>query len=558
MVKRVFKLVYSEIRSLHQAAYVLAFFAIGSQMLALVRDRLLAHTFGAGSELDLYYAAFRIPDLLFALFASILSVYVLLPFVTKARAEKDEAAAASILSQMLTVFLGVYILIAAVLFVLTPYLVQWLFPGFVDNSEILVLLIRVLLLQPFLLGISSLFGVVTQLSQRFILYALSPLVYNLGIIFGIAVLYPQFGILGLAIGVVIGALGHVLIQVPLVNSSELAFGFVKKIDWQLIRSVLLFSFPRAITLSIHQVVLLVFISLATLMTAGSVSAFQLAFNLQSVPLAIIGMSYSVAAFPVLADLFAKQKRDEFCNHVLSAVRHIVFWSFPIIALVIVLRAQIVRVLLGSGEFSWNDTRLTAAMLALFVVSLVGQSLLLLLVRTFYAGGNTRTPLLIALFGSVVSITSALLMVVLFKSVPFIRETLEGLFRLTDVIGTEVLLLAIAFIIGIMVEMILLIIFTKRQFGLVWSSLNRQVFEATTAALAAGITAYATLNFIVDGIDQEVFIGILLQGVVAGFFGILASLLVYYSLKSKELNEIYTSFRLKILKKDLIAPQVETP
>lgn len=558
MVKRVFKLVYSEIRSLHQAAYILAFFAIGSQMLALVRDRLLAHTFGAGPELDIYYAAFRIPDLLFALFASILSVYVLLPFVTKARAEKGEASAASILSQMLSIFLGVYILVAAVLFVLTPYLVNWLFPGFVDNTEVLVMLIRVLLLQPFLLGISSLFGAVTQLSQRFVLYALSPLVYNLGIIFGIVALYPQLGILGLAIGVVLGALGHILIQVPLVSKSELAFGFVSKIDWRLIRSVLLFSFPRAITLSIHQVVLLVFISLATLMTAGSVSVFQLAFNLQSVPLAIIGMSYSVAAFPVLADLFAKQKREEFCNHVLSAVRHIIFWSFPIIALVIVLRAQIVRVLLGSGEFSWNDTRLTAAMLALFVIALVAQSLLLLLVRTFYAGGNTRTPLLIALFGAVVSITSALLMMMLFKAVPFIRETLEGLFRLTDVIGTEVLLLALAFIIGTMVEMLLLLIFTKRQFGLVWSSLNRQVFEATTAAIAAGVVAYATLSFIVDGINQEVFVGIMLQGIVAGIFGVLAALLVYYGLKSKELHEIYSSFRIKILKKDVIAPQVETP
>ncbi len=558
MVKRVFKLVYSEIRSLHQAAYILAFFALGSQMLALVRDRLLAHTFGAGSELDLYYAAFRIPDLLFALFASILSVYVLLPFVTKARAESGADSAASILSQMLTVFLGVYILMAMVLFILTPYLVEWLFPGFVYNTEVLVMLIRVLLLQPLLLGISSLFGVVTQLSQRFVLYALSPLVYNLGIIFGIVVLYPQFGILGLAMGVVIGALGHVLIQVPLVNKSDLSFGLVRKIDWRLIRSVLLFSFPRAVTLSIHQVVLLVLISLATLMTAGSVSAFQLAFNLQSVPLAIIGMSYSVAAFPVLADLFAKQKREEFCNHVLSAVRHIIFWSVPIIALVIVLRAQIVRVLLGSGEFSWNDTRLTAAMLALFVISLVAQSLLLLLVRTFYAGGNTRTPLLIALFGAVLSITSALFMVMLYNSVSFIRTTLEGLFRLNGVVGTEVLLLALAFIFGTIVEMLLLLIFTKRQFGLVWSSLNRQVFEATTAGLAAGITTYITLSFIVNGINQEVFVGILLQGVVAGVLGIGASLLVYYSLGSKELHEIYSSFRIKILKKDLIAPQIEVP
>ena len=99
------------------------------------------------------------------------------------------------------------------------------------------------------------------------------------------------------------------------------------------------------------------------MAAGSVAIFQFALNLQSVPLAIIGMSYSVAAFPVLADLFAKKEQTAFNHHVLTAFRHIIFWSLPIIALVIVLRAQIVRVVLGSGAFDWADTRLTAAVLA---------------------------------------------------------------------------------------------------------------------------------------------------------------------------------------------------
>ena len=289
MVKRVFKFMYSEIRGLHQAAYILALFAFGSQLLALVRDRMLAHNFGAGNELDLYYTAFKIPDLMFALFASVLSVYVLLPFVTKARETEGAASGANILGQMFTVFLIAYTLVATLLFIFAPYVVKVIFPGLVSDSETLVTLMRILLLQPLFLGISSLFGVVTQLSQRFVLYAISPLIYNFGIIFGIAVLYPWFGLVGLVGGVVIGALGHMLVQLPLILKSELSFGLVRRFDFSLLSSILFVAIPRAITLSIHQLVLLVLISMATLMTAGSVSIFQFAYNLQSVPLVIIPM-----------------------------------------------------------------------------------------------------------------------------------------------------------------------------------------------------------------------------------------------------------------------------
>ena len=160
MVQRVIKLVYSEIRGLHQAAYLLALFAFGSQMLALFRDRLLAYSFGAGGELDLYYTAFRIPDILFALFASVLSVYVLLPFVTKARSDSDAQAGGLILSQMFTVFLVVYTVVAGILFLCMPKLTTILFPGFSGDAQTLTTLTRILLLQPLLLGVSSLCGVV--------------------------------------------------------------------------------------------------------------------------------------------------------------------------------------------------------------------------------------------------------------------------------------------------------------------------------------------------------------------------------------------------------------
>ncbi len=555
MVKRVFKLMYSEIRGLHQAAYILALFAFGSQLLALIRDRLLAHTFGASNELDLYYTAFKIPDLLFVLFASVLSVYVLLPFVARAKEDDDVKTGSNILGQMFTIFIVIYICLALLLFIFAPFLVKMLFPGFGADNETLVTLLRILLLQPFLLGISSLFGVITQLSQRFILYAISPLIYNLGIILGIIFLYPAFGLSGLVWGVVAGAAGHMLVQLPLILRSELSFGLVKVFDLKLVRSVLMVAIPRAITLSIHQVVLLVFISMATMMTVGSVSIFQFAFNLQSVPLAIIGMSYSVAAFPVLADLFAQKKRDIFNIHVYTALRHIIFWSFPIIALVIVLRAQIVRVVLGSGAFDWNDTRLVAAMLALFIIALTAQSFMLLLIRTFYAGGNTRLPLIIATIGATASISSAFLFLNWFNSSLAFRSFLESVFRLEGVSGTEVFILALAFVTGVIIEMIILIAVASSIFDLEWQGIGKRIVEAVLAGLSAGLSAYATLIFIVDGINQETFMGILLQGATAAFVGVLSAILVYHILKSKELEEISKSLHAKFfLKKDVIGPQ----
>lgn len=557
MVRRALSLMYSEIRGLHQAAYLLALFALGSQLLAIVRDRTLAHTFGAGSELDLYYAAFRIPDILFVLFVSVLSVYVLLPFVDRARAESGNAAGARVLGQFFTLFLYVYVVAAGALFLLAPFIIPWLFPGLQASVETLTLLTRIMLIQPFLLGLSTLFGVITQAERRFVLYAISPLLYNLGIIFGVMVLYPHFGLEGLVWGVVAGAAGHMLVQWPLVRKSELWFRFVPKIEWSLIREVLFVAVPRALTLSVHQIILLVLVGVATTMTAGSVAVFQLAFNLQSVPLAIIGMSYSVAAFPMLAESIAKNDRVTFNAHVVSALRHIIFWSLPIIGLIIVLRAQLVRTLFGSGSFDWSDTRLTAAVLALFVVSLLGQSILLLLVRAFYAASKMFVPLCVAGVGVVVTLGSALWLGSAYTSSEAFRTLLESALRLTDVPGTEVLTLSLAFTLGVLAETVVLLILFVRTFGVQLGALWRQTLQALCATLAGVLGAYVTLNFIVDGVNQETFIGIFLQGAVAGTVGLLAIIGAYVAVGSRELSELYRSFKVKLFRADVIAPQVDT-
>lgn len=557
MVRRVLNIVYREVRGLHQAAYVLGLFAFGSQLLALVRDRMLAHQFGAGYELDLYYAAFRIPDLLYVLFASTLSVYVLIPFVARARESSGgDAAARAVLAQVFTVFLAIYSILALLVALFAPQIVSAFFPAYADDPQMLLLL-RIMLLQPFFLGVSSLFGVVTQLGHRFVLFAVSPLIYNLGIILGIAVLYPMFGLPGLAYGVVIGAVGHMLIQWPFVRKSSLSFTFLKRASADQMFDILKVSVPRAITLSIQQVVLLVFVSVASVMAVGSVSVYQFAYNLQSVPLAIIGVSYSVAAFPVLAELFAKKKYEQFSVYIISALRHIIFWSLPVIALVIVLRAQLVRVVLGSGAFDWSDTRLTAAVLALFSFSLLAQAINLVAVRSFYAGGNTKVPFYAALLGGFTSVLSALVLVHIFNTSTTFSSYVTAFMRVADVPGSEVLMLSLGYSLGVLLQTVVLLFFLYRTLKVPLMWMGQHVLRGLTAAIVAGASAYTTLNFLVAGINMSTFVGVLIQGGIAGTVGVVGAGITYALLQSPELKEVGHAFQKRLFKSNtIISPQEE--
>jgi len=554
MVRKVFTMLYQEVRGLHQAAYVLAAFAFGSQLLALVRDRLLANQFGADLELDIYYAAFRVPDLLYVLFASSLSVYVLIPFVVSRIDGEDASKARELLGQVFSVFLVAYIGLVVAIIVMLPFMQTILFPGFVGVEDKLILTTQILLLQPLFLGISSLFGVVTQLGHRFVLYAISPLIYNIGIILGIIIFYPILGVSGLAVGVVLGAFGHMLVQWPLVRSSSLAFGFTQKINWPEIVSVLRISVPRAITLALHQFVLLVLVGMASLMTVGSVAVLQFAYNLQSVPLAVVGASYSIAAFPMLADLFAQEKYDKFRLHIETALRHIIFWSVPIMGLVIVLRAQVVRVVLGSGAFDWSDTRLTAAVLALLVMSLVAQACNLLLVRAFYAAGNTRTPLVITLGGSLFAIGLAYTFYWAFNASALFSDWLQALLRVDDVAGSEIMSIALAYSIAVTMQTLVMFIFAVREFKLNLLPFARHFLQALFAACVGGSMTYLILNFVVEGVKVDTFLGIFIQGALGGIGGIMGVLLGYYAMRSPELVEIYRSFQTKLFKTDVVAPQ----
>jgi putative peptidoglycan lipid II flippase len=556
MARNVFNIMHREIRGLHQAAYVLAVFTFGSQILALIRDRLLAHQFGASMELDLYYAAFRIPDVLYVIFASTLSVYVLIPFLTRKTESGSVRDAQYLLSQFFSLFVIVYGIIAFFSILGAPLIVTYLFPGFVEQREMLVALIRLLLMQPFLLGISSLFGIVTQVERRFVLYAVSPLLYNAGIICGLLFLYPTFGIYGLVLGVILGALGHVCIQVPSVLQSPLAPKFVKSFVVSDIVAVCKTSFTRALTLSLHQLVLLGFVSVASSMTIGSVSVFQFAYNLQSVPLAIIGVSYSVAAFPLFAQLYAEKKYAQFSDTITTALRHIFFWSLPVVALFVVIRAQFVRVVLGSGAFDWSDTRLTAALLALFILSLTAQAVHLLIIRALYAVENTILPFVVTLGSSIIALFSSVLFYQLFMVHGVFYEYLERIMRLQGVPGIEVLALPLGYSCALIVHSIVLIIISRRLLFLEKASLFVPFFQSLVSAIFAGCVSYVTLNFVVTVITVDTLFAVLLQGFLACVAGCAGYVMIQYLFKNNELFEIYRTLHKRFIQKSLVVPQDE--
>lgn len=575
MVKKIFALLGKEVAGLHEAAYLLALATVISLVLALVRDKLLAYFFGAGHILDLYYASFRISDIIYATIASTVAASVLVPFLIKknkaagaaggpgdADGRKGSAEERHFIDHTFSIFFLVIVGVSAVIFFFIPWLIPKLLPGFAHDPSLPMLITtsRIMLLSPILLGISNFFASVTQMYNRFLIYAVSPLLYNLGIIIGILFLYPHFGLYGLVGGVVLGAVMHMLLQIPFVASRGLMPRFVFPIDWREVREVVLVSFPRTITLSANEIAEFFLIAFATLMGAGAVSIFNFSFNLQSVPLAIIGVSYSSAAFPTLAKLFGSGDIKRYVDYMATSARHIIFWAMPVTVLFIVLRAQIVRTILGAGQFSWADTRLTAAMLALFTISVAGQSLILLFVRAYYAEGKTRRPLLVNVISAAAIVLFAYFFKILFTSYPDFAFFIESLFKISDLNGAIILTLSLAYSIGVLLNTYLHWQMFHRDYGGWKGGFTKPVlktfFHSFGASVIGGYAAFWGLHLFAQVFNLQKIIGIFLQGFFSGILGIIVWILVLILIRNSELAEVWKALHSKIFKAKPVAVDQE--
>lgn len=548
MVKRWFSFIGREIRGLHEAAYLLAVFALLSQILALIRDKLLAFTFGASHSLDIYYAAFRIPDLIFASVGSVVSASILLPYFIE-HFEKSREDGRKFSDDIFTIFFVAIVVVSAIVFWMAPWLVPQFIPGFANDSSLhtLVTAMRIMLLSPIFLGLSNLFSSLTQMRHRFLVYAASPVVYNFGIIFGVIFCYPIFGIPGLAIGVGLGAFLHMVIQLPFLLHEGLLPSFSFSVNWKKIRKILFSSLPRTVTLSANHLASFFLIALASLMSTGSISIFNFAFNLQSVPLTIIGASYSSAVFPTLSRLYYEKNIKDFLDKMITSAQHIIFWSMPLMVLFIVLRAQIVRTILGAGKFDWADTRLTAAMLAIFVVSTIGQSLTVLFVRAFYAEGKTSRPLVINAISAIVIVVTGYLLTKLFYLYPLFQFFVEDLLRVSGQVGTSVLVLALAYSFGVLINTLLHWYVFERSYPGFTKPVLQTLFHSFSASIIMGYVAFGSLRLFNMFFPLTKVWGVFMQGFCAGIVGIIIGIAILLLLDNRELKEVWKVIHQKIWK-----------
>jgi len=555
MVRRLLERIAAPVRGLHQAAYLLAALTLASQALALLRDRTFANVFGAGQVLDLYYAAFRVPDLVFALVSSLVSAYVLIPRITG----MDRESTRRLLSESATFLFGVGGLICIVLAIFMPQFLAFLYPSFsqsVYQTEF-VLLARILLVQPILLGLSGVLGSVTQVHRRFVLFALSPVLYNLGIILGAVFLYPLWGLPGIGIGVVVGSFAYLLVNVPVVVGAGVMPRF-KMPKFALMMPVIRDSIPRSLALGMGSITALVLTAFASRVGAGSVSVFTLASNLEAVPLALIGASYAVAAFPALSEASALERREEFTGILSSSARHIILWSIVSLGLIVVLRAHLVRVILGTGAFDWDATRLTAALLAVLAVGLVAQGLVLLFSRALYAVRQSWRPLMYQIAGGVLTVVLA----VVFLAMPStgIPASLAAFLKVADVPGTAILLVALAATLGqIFLALLSLVALRDVSPGLA-SNLMRPLVDGSLAALVGGAATYTTLALEGGIAPLTTLMSVFTQGFVAGIVGLVFSALALYFVENEEFR-IVTNALVRLVRArggNVLAPSAEEP
>lgn len=376
-----------------KAAIILAFFTLVSQVLALLRDVLLARTVGVGDTLDLYFSAFRVPDMLYVVLSSFVAATVLVPLLYEKEREGGDSEQ-EFIGSILQSLLVVSILLVSLVWMLVPYLAQVLLP---NTSESLVSeyihITRILLLSPLLLTISAFFGSINQKTHTYFSFAISPVVYNLGILFGIVFLYPHMGVQGLVLGVVLGCVMHVLVQ--FLGAARYTKGVLRGnrgAELKHLSRLAKFSLPRSAALFFGQVQMFVLVGSIAYVGSGSVSAFFFAYNLQSVFLSLIGATISVASFSTLTKAFADQDFEGYHVSLSQGIRTILFFSLPVTVLGIILSPEIARIVFGFSAEHQTSAQIVPLLFAATIVSISFQSLSLLLARAHYAAKNSAIPL----------------------------------------------------------------------------------------------------------------------------------------------------------------------
>lgn len=509
--------------SIGSAGIILAITLTLSNLLGVIRDHFLAQKIPTDT-LDIYYAAFRLPDLLFniIILGAVSSAFIPV-FTNIYEHDRDKAIRfANSLSLLISLIVGLLILL---LMVAMPSVIGLITPGFSnDKLSATVAISRILLVGPLFFGLSYIFSGILQSWQRFTLPALSPLVYNLSIILATVLYADRSGVVAVAWGVIIGVILHAVIQIPALVKSGWRPHLIGPIFHPEIKRVIVLSAPRAIGLGVNQLLLLVFTAIASIIGPGAIAIYNLADNIQTTPVVIVANSMATALFPTLSRFHAQKNSQQFTHLLEQSLRLVLFFLIPASVGIILLRSQLIRLILGSGHFGWEETRLAADTLGGFAIGIVFLGLTSLLARAFYARHNTTSPTVFNLMGAAVAVGFGYILA-----------------RSYNVVG-----LSLSFSIGTALSAILMYWALQKQVQINHRQLVRSVGQIIIATLAMAIAVQIAKTYMGVWWPLSTGLAVLAQFGVASFTGLLVYLAVLWWLDFPPLKEAILQLK-RILK-----------
>jgi putative peptidoglycan lipid II flippase len=393
-------------RTLARAGLVVTSAYLASRLLGWLRTVVISSIYGASPDLDAYFAAFRIPDLVFQLVAAGALSSALIPVIASLIANEEEARSWRVVSTVANLMLVALVVLSAAMAVGAPWIVPIITPGFGPaQTELTIELTRIMLLSPILLALGALATSVLNARDRFSVASLAPIAYNVVIIVFAAALAPVVGIEGLAIAVVLGSLAHLLVQLPaIIRLPGFRYRLVADVRDPATREAVLLMAPRALGLGVTQITFLVNTSLASTLATGSIVAYNVAFTILQIPLGVIGVPLGVVLLPSMSRAMALGDSGQYARLIVRAMRLLLYVMLFLTAMTIVLREQVVTLLFDYGNFSGEAVDLTAQTLLFFALGLAGHAMIVVLARAFYADKDTRTPVVAAIFSVVVNVT----------------------------------------------------------------------------------------------------------------------------------------------------------
>ena len=528
------KFLFSTQNTIISAAFIIAVTYAASAFLGLIRARMLAHYFGATDVLGVFYTADRIPSLIYSVLVAGTLSTIFIPVFTETL-KKDKEAAWEVASSILGFCLVVFLTISLFLFIYAGKVIAGLSLGKFTSEEVLLgsSLLRIMLIAQVILVVSSFFSSVLQSLRFFLIPALSPVFYNLGMILGLVYFYKSYGIYAPALGVVLGALLHMFIQLPLLRKVNFRFRFVPNLFSTYVKDYTGLFLPRIFGSLLVQVSFLISNSLAILVSTSSVVIFKFANQLEAFPVLLFGSSIAAAALPTLSFESGEKDKEKFKNTFVTSLHQMLFLVIPASVIFLVLRVPVIRLIYGVANFSWDATIQTSYTLAFFSLSMFSQSSLYLLNRAFFALKDTATPLKVnamsVLFGSVAA------------------------FVLIKYFELGVWSLAFTYSVASILEFfVLTYLLDKKVGGFGYERLVKPFVKISYSAVFMGMSLYIPMKLLdIAVFDTTKTLSLLMLTAIAGIAGMVSYLLFTWLLKVEEIALLY-----KLLGKLSLRPAIQ--